>query len=103
MFLDKYKNQIDNLCRANNVGALFAFGSVLTPHFGNNSDVDLIVSINETDPLVYGENYFNLKFALEDMFGRKVDLLETKAIRNEIFKQHIDKQKKLIYERGKGN
>ena len=73
------------------------FGSVLTNRFNNNSDIDMVVDIDSTNPLEYADNYFNLKFALQDLFNRPVDLLENKAIRNNYLRQEIDKSKQLIY------
>ena len=60
-------------------------------------DKDLIVDIDSTDPLIYADNYFNLKFALEDLFKRNVDLLENKAIKNQYIRDNIEQAKKLIY------
>jgi predicted nucleotidyltransferase len=47
----------------------------------------------------YADNYFDLKFSLEDLFSRPVDLLEEKAIRNPVLRRSIDRNKKLIYGR----
>jgi predicted nucleotidyltransferase len=76
---------------------LYAFGSVLTNRFNNDSDIDMVVDIDSTNPLEYADNYFNLKFALQDLFNRPVDLLENKAIRNDYLRQEIDNSKQLIY------
>ena len=45
----------------------------------------------------YFNNYFDFKYSLEDIFGRKVDLLEEKPIQNKYLKQSIDNSKQLIY------
>ncbi|MGZ8537956.1 MAG: nucleotidyltransferase family protein [Flavisolibacter sp.] len=76
---------------------LYAFGSVLTNQFNHESDIDLIVDFELQDTDHYADNYFNLKFALEDTFKRKIDLLEEKAIKNPYFKQVIESQRQLIY------
>jgi len=81
------------------VNELYAFGSVLTDQFNVESDIDFIVSIVSTDPIEYAENYFELKFELEKIFNRKVDLLEQKAIRNKTFEHLVNKQKMLVYAR----
>jgi len=86
-----------NLCQQNKVKALYVFGSVLTDRFNDKSDIDLIVDIDSNDPLEYADNYFNLKFALQDLFKRPVDLLENKAIKNPYIRQNIDNSKHLIY------
>jgi predicted nucleotidyltransferase len=69
----------------------------LTNRFNNDSDIDMVVDIDSTNPLEYADNYFNLKFALQDLFNRPVDLLENKAIRNDYLRQEIDNSKQLIY------
>jgi hypothetical protein len=100
MFLDKYKNDINKLCVRNKVKTLYVFGSVLSDRFNEQSDIDLIVDIDSDDPFEYADNYFNLKFALQDLIKRPVDLLENKAIKNPYIRQNIDKSKSLVYGRG---
>lgn len=97
MYLDSYKNQITQLCKKYKVKHLFAFGSVLTNSFSDKSDVDLLVDIKLKDPLKYAENYFDLKFQLEDLLKRKIDLLEERALKNQYLKKNIDDTKLLIY------
>ena len=96
-FLTPYSEQISKLCKQYNVKKLFAFGSVLTDRFSEKSDVDLLVDIESSNPLEYADSYFNLKFALQDLFKRSIDLLENKAIRNDFLRQEIDNSKQLIY------
>jgi predicted nucleotidyltransferase len=49
------------------------------------------------DVLDYGDNYYDLKFSLENIFNRSVDLLEEKAIKNPFFRKTINQKKQLIY------
>lgn len=100
MYLDQYSNEISNLCLENKVKSLFVFGSVLTDRFTEKSDIDLVVDIDSNDPFDYAESYFNLKFALQDLFRRPIDLLENKTIRNPYIRQNIDRTKSLVYARG---
>lgn len=97
MFLDRYTDKLMDLCRQNKVRSLYVFGSVLTDRFNENSDIDLVVDIDSNDPFEYADYYFNLKFALQDLFKRKIDLLENKAIKNPFIRQNIDSSKYLIY------
>lgn len=97
MFLDRYKIDIANLCNQNKVKTLYVFGSVLTDKFNDMSDIDLVVDIESDDPIEYADNYFNLKFALQDLLKRQIDLLESKAIKNPYILQSIDNSKSLIY------
>lgn len=97
MYLEIYKEEINALCRKNKVKNLYVFGSVLTDRFADNSDIDLIVDIDSDDPLDYADNYFNLKFALEELLNRQIDLLENKAIKNPYIRESIDNSKSLLY------
>lgn len=90
-------DQIRHACDSNKVRSLFAFGSVTTNELLPDSDIDLIVDIDENDPLVYSDYYFNLKFELEKLLQREIDLLEQKAIRNKYFKDQIERTKVLVY------
>lgn len=97
--IDNYRKELDKACSTFKVNELYAFGSVLTEKFNTESDIDFIVSILSNDPIEYAENYFTLKFELERIFKRKIDLLEQKAIRNKTFENLINKQKMLVYAR----
>ncbi len=57
--------EIKRLCELNTVRALFAFGSVTTDKFNQESDIDLVVDIDDKDPISYSDKYFNLKFQLD--------------------------------------
>lgn len=90
-------DQIKRICSLNKVKTLFAFGSVLTDKYKADSDLDLIVDFNESDPISYTDSYFKLKEQLEQLLKRKIDLLEQKAIRNPYLNEQIDTTKVLIY------
>ena len=92
-----YRDDIRNLCGQYGIARLFAFGSVVTDRFNDDSDIDLIVEIDDSDPLTYSDKYFNLKFALEQLLGRHIDLLEERAMRNPLLKKEIDRTKVLLY------
>jgi predicted nucleotidyltransferase len=95
--INTHIDQIKKLCDSNKVKALFAFGSVTTDKFNLDSDIDLVVDIDETDPINYSDYYFSLKLQLENLFRRHIDLLEQKAIKNPYLKKEIDQTKVLIY------
>lgn len=93
--------RIQALCEKYHVKSLFAFGSVTKDEVNPESDIDLVVDIDSSDPLRYSDDYFNLKFQLEQLLNRHIDLLELRAIRNQYLKKNIDETKILVY--GKGN
>lgn len=89
--------QIKNLCAQHSVRSLFAFGSVTGDRFKADSDIDLVVDIDAPDPIEYTDHYFELKFQLEQILQREIDLLEHTAIQNPFLKQEIDRTKVLVY------
>jgi len=90
-------DQINTLCSKHKVAKMYVFGSVLTNRFEENSDIDFIVDFDDVELSGYADNYFDLKFALEKIFNRNVDILENKAIRNPFFRKSINSSKKLVY------
>jgi uncharacterized protein len=101
--LNQHIDQIKRLCELNKVSSLFAFGSVTTDKFKPDSDIDLVVEIDDNDPFSYSDKYFNLKFQLEEILKRQIDLLEQKSIRNRFLKSEIDRTKVLIYRKNSPN
>ncbi|MCL2760932.1 MAG: nucleotidyltransferase domain-containing protein [Desulfuromonadales bacterium] len=97
MTIKNYKKVLSELCRQRNVKSLYIFGSVLTDRFNTDSDVDFIVSFNPMPIDDYADNYFDLKFALQDILQRPVDLLEEQAIKNPYFLKNILQNRQLIY------
>ncbi len=88
---------LNNLCVKYRVSKLYAFGSVVKGNFTKDSDIDLIVKFERVPLENYADNYFAFKYSLEEMFRRKVDLLEEQAIKNPFFKKSVEKTKHLIY------
>ncbi|OFY75579.1 MAG: nucleotidyltransferase [Bacteroidetes bacterium RIFOXYA12_FULL_35_11] len=97
MYLEKFTSEINKLCIKHNVTSLYVFGSVLTDRFNKKSDIDFIVDIESNDPFDYADSYFNLKFALQELLMRPIDLLENKAIKNPYIRKNIDNSKSLVY------
>ncbi len=95
----QHQKELTQACTLYKVNELYAFGSILTDKFAPESDIDFIVSILSEDPIEYAENYFELKFELETIFKRKIDLLEQKAIRNKALESIINQHKRLVYAR----
>jgi uncharacterized protein len=91
-------DHLEQLCRKHKVLELYVFGSVVSNSFNEKSDIDFLVYFDANIPLLeYSDNYFELKFALEDLFGRKIDLVEGHALRNKYFIQEVNGTKIKIY------
>ncbi|MDR0982885.1 MAG: nucleotidyltransferase domain-containing protein [Culturomica sp.] len=97
--IDNNIQPITDLCKKHKVNKLFVFGSILTNRFTDNSDIDLTVDFNKSEVNDYFDNYFDFKYSLEDLLGRKVDLLEEESIKNPYLKKNVDDTKTLIYGR----
>ena len=90
-------DRIAALCERHSVESLCVFGSVLTPDFNSDSDIDFLVHFNTANISDYVTNYFSLKHSLESELGRAVDLVEDKSIRNPIFRHNVDRTKVPLY------
>ena len=97
--IEKNIDSLIILCKQHKVRELYLFGSILTPKFNKDSDIDLLVQFDNVDILEYADNYFDFKEKLEKLLGREIDLLENQAIRNPIFRKILDRDKKIVYDR----
>ena len=96
LIIDRHINEIEKLCLENKVKSLYVFGSVINEGFNSQSDIDLVVDFNNIEIAEYADNYYNLKFGLQKLLHRQIDLLEQKAIKNPYFLQQLNLQKKLV-------
>ena len=87
------------LCQIHKVKYLYAFGSSVTDRFDyDKSDIDLLVEIDDPDPIERGEKLISLWDTFEIFFHRKVDLLTDSSIHNPYLRKSIDSTKVLIYD-----
>jgi uncharacterized protein len=90
--------EVEDLCRGNHVARLELFGSALTGDFDPaESDIDFLVKFLPLPPSQRADAYFGLLHGLEDLFGRKIDLVTTEAIENRWFLRTLQAQRKLLY------
>ncbi|HKJ78234.1 MAG TPA: nucleotidyltransferase domain-containing protein [Prolixibacteraceae bacterium] len=98
--INNNKEDFYQLCSEHSVKYLYAFGSSVSGGFDfEKSDIDLMVEIEEPDPITKGEKIMSLWDKLEAFFKRKVDLLTNLSIRNRILLESIETTKVLIYEK----
>ena len=99
----KQVSDFKTLCQNHKVRYLYAFGSATTDKFNSKtSDIDLLVEIDDPDPIERGEKLISLWDTFEIFFHRKVDLLTDSSIHNPYLRKSIDSTKILIYD-GKGS
>ena len=90
--------KIKILCQTHNVKSLFAFGSVCSNNFDENSDIDLLISFKKMDYADYADTYFILANKFEELFNRPVDLVTDKSLSNPYFIKSVNQAKTLIYD-----
>ena len=92
-------DKIIALCRKYKVDKLWVFGSILTPRFTDDSDVDFLVVFDKSRiPLLdMVDVFFDFIYSLEELLGRKIDLTDYTSIRNKYFKEEVDEKKQLIW------
>lgn len=89
--------KITALCVSHNVQSLFAFGSVCTDRFNEDSDIDLLISFKPMEYADYADTYFQIAEELESILNRQVDLVTDKSLSNPYFIESINQTKTLIY------
>jgi predicted nucleotidyltransferase len=86
------------LCEKYRVATMYLFGSAATDAFNENSDIDFLISFHSDVTLEeYADNYFDLMFEIEDLFGRKIDLVTENTLSNPYFIHSVEQTKQLIY------
>ncbi|WP_214071363.1 nucleotidyltransferase domain-containing protein [Mucilaginibacter sp. dw_454] len=98
---DLYSKNFIAICKSHKVKELYIFGSAVNGNFTDKSDLDVLVEINEPDPLIRGELLLSLWNELELYSNRKVDLLTSSSLRNPYLLESINNTKRLLYDGSK--
>jgi len=90
--------ELQQICRRRQVLRLSLFGSAARGSFDPaTSDLDFLVQFSKLSPAQHADCYFSLQGDLERLFGRPVDLVEPRPIRNPYFRQAVEQSRVLIY------
>lgn len=96
--IENNREAINRLCHQFGVRRLEAFGSILRDDFdAGRSDVDLLVEFDASVASSF-TNLLDLKEALESLFCRPVDLVESSAVRNRRLRHDIGQSKCPTYD-----
>jgi len=85
------------LCQQYAVKTMYAFGSVCTDTFNQDSDIDLLIVFQDISIEAYTDNYFELHYKLQELFQRDIDLLTENSLSNPFFIKRIEETKQLLY------
>ena len=98
--LEAKRNEIQSLCRRTNVVSLDLFGSAASRKFRPEaSDLDFVVTFAEFPQGGIFDAYMDLAEGLEALFGRNVDLVTERSIRNPYFRKAVEASRISIYDR----
>jgi predicted nucleotidyltransferase len=96
--IEPNRAELNRLCARYHVGRLELFGSAAGGRFDPaRSDLDFLVEFRDVPPGQHADCYFGLLEALESLFGRRIDLVEAKAIDNPYFLAGIGPERKVLY------
>jgi hypothetical protein len=96
--ISENRSALEALCRRFRVRRLELFGSAAGTRFDpETSDFDFLVEFLPLPPGERADAYFGLLEAIQALFGRRVDLVMTRAIRNPYFLEGIASSRTLLY------
>lgn len=90
------RHRITDFCRRWSVTELALFGSVVRDDFRPDSDVDVLVTFEPEAPWSLWD-LSAMRQELAEIFGRDVDLVEKKGLRNPFRRHAILSSQRLIY------
>lgn len=98
--IEQHRDALAALCRQHGVARLRLFGSgTRTERFDPTaSDLDFVVAFADKSP-GYANRYLDLAESLEQLFGRKVDLVTERSVQNPYFQHAVESEQQLVYER----
>ena len=88
--------EIEAFCRKYGIAEFSLFGSVLRDDFGPDSDVDVLIEFLPGYGFTF-ENTPDIQDELERVFGRPVDVVEKRALRNPFRRQAILSSYRTVY------
>ena len=95
--IETKRDALTDLCLQYQVRSLEVFGSAATGKLLDDSDLDFLVDFRPVDSMSLADQYFGLLQALEELFGRRVDLLTRRSLRNPYFIDSVEKTRQLLY------
>ncbi len=90
--------ELRRIFKRHNVKKAYLFGSACTDLFNENSDVDFLVEPgDETDPVLKGENLWDLYYALKAFLNRDIDMITSDSLQNRYFIEEVNRTSVPIY------
>lgn len=95
-YLKPFAASLRAVCRKYGVEKLYVFGSLTTGEFNpEKSDIDFLVKFRQDEKV--GMSFLSMMIELEELLGRKVDLVRERPFENEYFARSVAATKTLVY------
>lgn len=88
--LEKLSREVADIKKSFSVTKIGLFGSIVRNESSQQSDIDILVELSQPT----FDNYMDLKFYLEKLFGEKVDLVMSDTVKPRL-REYIEQE--VIY------
>lgn len=89
------KQKISEICRRNDISFCALFGSYARGEANAESDIDLLVRFSKPK----GYNFLDAAFEIEEVLGRKVDLITERGLSKHV-REYVYKDLQVLYGEG---
>ncbi len=90
--------ELRSLCNKFGVIKLELFGSAATGNFDEaKSDLDFLVEFQRLESMNAFDQFFGFQIALEELYGRSIDLVDPTAMKNPYFIESVNQSRELVY------
>ena len=90
------REQLREFCGRWGLAELSLFGSVVKEGFGPDSDVDVLIRLDDSKPH-RAWDWIDMTDELQGMFGRKVDLVSADRLENPFFRKAVLAEREVVY------
>jgi len=97
--VEEKRSELADLCREHHVRRLELFGSAAAVDSFDPaaSDLDFLVEFERTDQMNPAQQYFGLLESLKRLFGREIDLVTVRSLRNPYFIESVNASRESVY------
>jgi hypothetical protein len=91
--IEEIRRKIVPMLKKHSVSKAGIFGSYARGEEKKKSDIDILIEINKNISLL---DFIDLKLKLEEIIGKKIDLVEYSAIKSRIKKSVLNEEIRII-------
>lgn len=96
--IEEKRGMLEEVCRRYHVERLEVFGSAAVGEFRPDaSDLDFLVAFRRSSDMNLADQYFGLWEDLRNLFGRDVDLIIERSMKNPYFIKAVNNTRRIVY------